>query len=82
MPTTPDAPQAKAPGALLLCRKRPESVGPGPGAGALAAGQLAAGVPLTVWGVRRRSAGWVVVGTVLMVRGVLGLAYDRLRAFD
>ncbi|WP_434098382.1 hypothetical protein [Streptomyces mirabilis] len=48
----------------------------------LATGQLAAGLPLTVWGVRRHSAGWIVAGTLLMLHGALGLAYDRLRAFD
>ena len=60
------------------------SLGPwlrGPRARALAVAQLAAGVPLTMWGVRRRSGGWAVAGTLLMIHGALGLAYDRLRAF-
>ncbi|MCX4408083.1 hypothetical protein ACFV8Z_48795 [Streptomyces sp. NPDC059837] len=48
----------------------------------LATGQLAAGLPLTLWGVRRHSAGWIVAGTLLMLHGALGLAYDHLHAFD
>jgi hypothetical protein len=40
------------------------------------------GLPVTVWGVRRRSGGWIVAGAVLMLRGALGLAYDHLRAYD
>ncbi|MEU4495000.1 hypothetical protein AB0F96_16550 [Streptomyces sp. NPDC023998] len=51
----------------------------GPKARLLGAAQLAAGVPLAVWGLRRRSGGWAVAGAVLMAHGVLGLAYDRLR---
>jgi hypothetical protein len=48
----------------------------------LATGQLAAGLPLTLWGVHRHSAGWIVAGTLLMLHGALGLAYDHLHAFD
>ncbi|MFI1395037.1 hypothetical protein [Streptomyces sp. NPDC020681] len=51
----------------------------GPKARALGAAQLAAGVPLAVWGLRRRSGGWVVAGAVLVAHGVLGLVYDRVR---
>jgi hypothetical protein len=54
----------------------------GPRARTLAAVQLAVGLPLTAWGVRRRSGGWIVAGAVLTLRGALGLAYDQLRAFD
>jgi hypothetical protein len=54
----------------------------GPKARTLAAAQLAVGLPLTVCGVRRRSGGWIVAGALLMIHGALGLAYDRLRAFD
>ncbi|MEU6274674.1 hypothetical protein ABZ871_20015 [Streptomyces populi] len=54
----------------------------GPGAHTLAAAQLAVGLPLTVRGMRRRSGGWIVVGAVLTLRGVLSLAYDRPRAYD
>ncbi|MGW1022998.1 hypothetical protein ACWD4J_04640 [Streptomyces sp. NPDC002577] len=52
----------------------------GPKARALSAAQLATGLPLALWGVRHRSAGWVVAGSLLLVHGVLGLAYDRMDA--
>ncbi|GAA2318890.1 hypothetical protein OKJ48_31260 [Streptomyces kunmingensis] len=58
-------------------------VGPwmrGPKGRCLAAAQLAAGVPLTLHGVRRRSGGWLTAGALLLVHGALGLAYDRMRA--
>ncbi|WP_307124993.1 hypothetical protein [Streptomyces sp. B1I3] len=58
------------------------SLGPwmlGPKARAVAAAQVAAGLPLTLWGARRRSGGWVAAGLLLLVQGVLGLAYDRFR---
>ncbi|WP_406332794.1 hypothetical protein [Streptomyces sp. NBC_00203] len=51
-------------------------------AGVLATVELAAGVPLVVWGVRRRSGGWIAAGVLLAIHGALGVAYDRLRAFD
>ncbi|MFJ6568480.1 hypothetical protein ACIQNU_13740 [Streptomyces sp. NPDC091292] len=51
----------------------------GPRVRALSAAQLAVGLPLTVWGARRRSPGWAVAGLVLVAQGVLGLAYDRFR---
>lgn len=57
-------------------------VGPwlrGPRARALAGAQLAAGLPLVLWGVGRRSGGWAFAGALLMVHGALGLAYDRFR---
>jgi hypothetical protein len=54
----------------------------GPGAHTLAAAQLAVGLPLTVWGMRRHSGGRIVVGAVLTLHGTLSLAYDRLRAYD
>jgi hypothetical protein len=54
----------------------------GPRARTLSAAQLVVGLPVTVWGVRRRSGGWIVAGAVLMLRGALGLAYDHLRAYD
>ncbi|GGX56119.1 hypothetical protein [Streptomyces minutiscleroticus] len=41
---------------------------------ALAVAHLAAGVPVTVWGVCRRSAGWTAAGTLLLAHGALGLA--------
>jgi hypothetical protein len=59
------------------------SLGPwlrGPRARALATAQLAAGVPLVVRGIGRRSGGWVSAGALLIVHGALGVAYDRIRA--
>ncbi|MGW7050744.1 hypothetical protein [Streptomyces sp. NPDC054887] len=46
----------------------------------LNAAQLAAGVSLALWGLRRRDGGWAFAGGVLVAQGALGLAYDRLRA--
>ncbi len=54
----------------------------GPRAHALALSQLAAGLPLTAWGVRRRNAGWIVAGALLLAHGALGLAYDMVRPLD
>ncbi|MEU1468397.1 hypothetical protein ABZ434_09260 [Streptomyces sp. NPDC005761] len=51
----------------------------GPRARALAGAQLAAGLPLALWGAGRRSGGWAFAGVLLMVHGALGLAYDRFR---
>jgi len=51
-------------------------------AGTLAVAELAVGLPLTAWGVRRRRGGWIAAGALLVIHGALGLAYDRLRAFD
>ncbi|MGA4956048.1 hypothetical protein [Streptomyces lavendulocolor] len=51
----------------------------GPRARALATAQLAAGVPLLVWALGRRSPGWATAAALLITRGALGLAYDRLR---
>ncbi|GAB2725965.1 hypothetical protein [Streptomyces bullii] len=48
----------------------------GPGARALALAQVAAGLPLTAWGVRRRSGGWIATGALLLAHGALGLAYE------
>lgn len=58
------------------------SLGPwmlGPKARAAAAAQVAVGLPLTLWGARRRSGGWITAGLVLLVQGVLGLAYNHVR---
>ncbi|MEU4919740.1 hypothetical protein AB0G29_10295 [Streptomyces parvus] len=52
----------------------------GPRARAVAAVQLAAGLPLLLWGARRRSGGWAAAGAVLLAQGTLGLAYERARA--
>ncbi|MFF0749974.1 hypothetical protein [Streptomyces sp. NPDC004267] len=51
----------------------------GPRARLIGAVQLAAGVPLLVWGIARRSGGWTTAGALLVADGALGLAYDRLR---
>ncbi|WP_031014280.1 hypothetical protein [Streptomyces sp. NRRL F-5727] len=51
----------------------------GPRARLLGGAQLAVGVPLLLWGLRRRSGGWTAAGALLVVHGALGLAYDRLR---
>lgn len=37
-------------------------------------------LPITLWGMSRRSGGWVLAGALLMTHGALGLAYDRFRA--
>lgn len=47
----------------------------GPQSHRLALAQVAAGLPVMAWGLRRRSAGWIAAGTVLLAQGVLGLAY-------
>ncbi|MFE1551150.1 hypothetical protein [Streptomyces sp. NPDC058718] len=51
----------------------------GPKARVLGGAQLAAGVPLLVWGIGRRSGGWATAGALLVAHGALGLVYDRLR---
>ncbi|GAA2591104.1 hypothetical protein GCM10010424_44440 [Streptomyces lienomycini] len=51
----------------------------GPGARALALVQMAVGLPLTAWGLRRRSAGWTAAGALLVAHGALGTAYGLSR---
>ncbi|WP_326593563.1 hypothetical protein [Streptomyces sp. NBC_01294] len=51
----------------------------GPKARKLGAVQLAAGAPLMLWAVRRRSPGWAAAGACLTAQGALSLAYDRAR---
>ncbi|MGZ3101382.1 hypothetical protein [Streptomyces sp. H62] len=51
----------------------------GPGARALALTQMAAGLPLAAWGLRRRSGGWTAAGALLMAHGALGTAYGLSR---
>ncbi|MEU5218920.1 hypothetical protein AB0G79_22350 [Streptomyces sp. NPDC020807] len=51
----------------------------GPKARVLGGAQLAAGLPLLIWGVGRRSGGWATAGALLVAHGAFGLAYDRLR---
>ncbi|MEV1063872.1 hypothetical protein [Streptomyces sp. NPDC050263] len=53
-----------------------------PRARALVLAQVAAGLPLTVWGVRRRSAGWIAAGALLLAHGALGLSYELVRPRD
>ncbi|MFE9093717.1 hypothetical protein [Streptomyces sp. NPDC007264] len=48
----------------------------------LALTQVAAGLPLTAWGVRRRSGGWLAAGLLLLAHGALGLLYDLGRPRD
>ncbi|MEU6349547.1 hypothetical protein ABZ896_09495 [Streptomyces sp. NPDC047072] len=47
-----------------------------PRARTLALAQIATGLPLAAWGLRRRSGGWLTAGALLLAHGVLGLAYD------
>lgn len=54
----------------------------GPRSRGLALAQIAAGLPLALWGLRRRSGGWLAAGTVLLAHGALGLAYDAVRPLD
>jgi len=49
----------------------------GPGARVLGGAQVAAGLPLALWGAGRRRGGWVFAGALLMAHGALGLAYGR-----
>jgi hypothetical protein len=53
-----------------------------PRARVLALAQVAAGVPLTALGLRRRSGGWITAGALLLAHGTLGLAYDLGRPRD
>ncbi|MET8245727.1 hypothetical protein ABZV31_15680 [Streptomyces sp. NPDC005202] len=54
----------------------------GPWARALSLAQVAVGLPLTAWGLRRHSGGWIAAGALLLVHGALGLAYDLVRPLD
>jgi hypothetical protein len=53
-----------------------------PGSRALALAQVATGIPLTAWGVRRRSGGWIAAGALLLAHGVLGLTYETVWPWD
>ncbi|MFF5495432.1 hypothetical protein [Streptomyces aquilus] len=53
-----------------------------PRARALALAQVAAGLPLTAFGLRRRSSGWITAGALLLAHGALGLAYDLAHPRD
>ncbi|WP_030597204.1 hypothetical protein [Streptomyces fulvoviolaceus] len=54
----------------------------GPQARLLALAQVAAGLPLAAWGLRRRSGGWITAGALLLAHGALGWAYDLGRPRD
>ncbi|ANW18197.1 hypothetical protein BB341_08135 [Streptomyces clavuligerus] len=47
---------------------------------AIGAAQLVAGVPVTLYGVRRRSPGWIAAGAVLLLNGGLALGARPRRA--
>ncbi|MEU6544133.1 hypothetical protein [Streptomyces sp. NPDC046859] len=48
----------------------------------LSLAQIAAGLPLTAWGLRRRSGGWTTAGALLLAHGTLGLACAPVRPLD
>ncbi|MFD5662298.1 hypothetical protein [Streptomyces hirsutus] len=49
-----------------------------PAVPAPALAQMAAGLPLAVWGLRHRSGGWIVAGTLLLVHGAFTPASHTL----
>ncbi|MCX5061354.1 hypothetical protein OOK12_30815 [Streptomyces sp. NBC_00452] len=53
-----------------------------PKARALSLAQAATGLPLTVWGLRRRSGGWTLAGALLLANGAVGVAYELMRPRD
>ncbi|MEU9334348.1 hypothetical protein AB0D49_14490 [Streptomyces sp. NPDC048290] len=60
----------------------PGAVAHRPDVRTLALVQIAAGLPLTLWGLRRRSPGWLAAGALLLAHGALGLTYDLVRPRD
>ncbi len=54
----------------------------GPRAPTLALAQVAVGLPVTLWGLRRHSGGWIAAGVVLLAHGALVLAYDLTHVPD
>lgn len=44
--------------------------------------QVVVGLPVTVWGMRRRNGGWIAAGTLLVAYGALGIAYASVRQRD
>ncbi|MFF7794065.1 hypothetical protein [Streptomyces sp. NPDC007991] len=54
----------------------------GPGARALALAQVAAGVPLTARGLRRRDGGLIAAGVLFLAHGLLSLAYGLTHPLD
>ncbi|MFJ7019532.1 hypothetical protein ACIQUW_14380 [Streptomyces sp. NPDC101117] len=73
--THPHGTQGDGPG------PRPPWAG-GPWGGMLALVQIAAGLPLTAWGLHRRSGGWTAAGALLLAHGALGLACAPVRPLD
>ena len=49
---------------------------------ALALAQMAAALPLTAYGLRRRSGGWIAAGALLLTHGALALFYDLAHPRD
>lgn len=43
---------------------------------------VATGLPLALWGLRHRSAGWITAGALLLAHGALGLSYELTRPWD
>ncbi|MGW3680605.1 hypothetical protein [Streptomyces prasinus] len=73
---TPEAREPARPGGVTGAG--PPAPRPFPAGGpysvpALALVQMAAGLPLAVWGLRHRSGGWIVAGTLLLAQGTLTL---------
>ncbi|MFD9072428.1 hypothetical protein [Streptomyces lasiicapitis] len=71
--------QVEWPGWRDAVRAELDAVEHGPFARALSGAQLAAGIPLLLWSLRRRGRGWAVAGAVLVVHGALGLTRERGR---
>ncbi|MFJ3901084.1 hypothetical protein [Streptomyces sp. NPDC090025] len=67
------------PGWRDAVRAELDAVEHGPKARLLGTAQLAAGLPLLGYGIRRRSGGWTTAGALLVVHGALGLATNRRR---
>ncbi|MFR0358197.1 hypothetical protein [Streptomyces sediminimaris] len=73
----------RAEGHAAGSRLAPRALRPGvPGSRALALAHLATGLPLTLWGLRRRSGGWVAAGLLLLAHGAAGTAYELMRPRD
>ncbi|MDI3385958.1 hypothetical protein QIS99_06955 [Streptomyces sp. B-S-A8] len=78
----PDAETVEWPGLREAVRAELAPEGGSLTARALAAAHLAAGLPLTLWGLRRHSAGWTAAGVLLLVHGALGLVREIRRPLD
>ncbi|MFM9366797.1 hypothetical protein [Streptomyces sp. Da 82-17] len=78
----PDAETVEWPGWREAVRAELAPHGGHPAARVLAAVQLAAGLPLTLFGLRRRSAAWTTAGVLLLGHGVLELVREARRPLD